>query len=53
LITIGENLREAADATLAVEHTIKILVTCKLVGKEPTDILADAMKFLIDYEGGA
>jgi ribulose-5-phosphate 4-epimerase/fuculose-1-phosphate aldolase len=53
LITIGETLREAADATLAVEHTIKILVTCKLLGKEPTDILADAMKFLIDYEGGA
>jgi len=53
LITIGETLREAADSTLAVEHTIKILVTCKLVGKEPTEILADAMKFLIDYEGGA
>ncbi len=51
LITIGENLREAANATLVVEHTIKIMLACKVLGKEPTQIFAESIESLLNYEG--
>jgi ribulose-5-phosphate 4-epimerase/fuculose-1-phosphate aldolase len=49
LVTIGRNLREAADATYAIEHTIKILLLCKMTGKEPSVIPQDTVDLLLNY----
>ena len=51
LITTGKNLRKAADASLAVEHTIKILLACQLLGKEPAQIPEETVKFLSQFVG--
>jgi L-fuculose-phosphate aldolase len=51
LITIGRNLREAADITLMVEHTIKILLACKLLGQEPTPITEETVDQIFSLYG--
>jgi autoinducer 2 (AI-2) kinase len=51
LITIGKNLRKAADSTLAVEHTVKILLACKITGTEPSLIPEETVKFLSQFIG--
>ncbi|MGD8753119.1 MAG: class II aldolase/adducin family protein [Anaerolineales bacterium] len=51
LITVGATLRKAADATLIIEHTIKILLACKIVGAQPSLIPEDAIKNLSQFIG--
>jgi len=51
LVTLGANLREAADITYTVEHTIKILLACKLVGKEPSLIPQATVDLLTQHAG--
>lgn len=51
LITIGKNLRKAADGTLAVEHTVKILLYMKMAGLTPTEIDEKTVKFLSQFVG--
>ena len=51
LITTGKDLRKAADATLMVEHTIKILLTCKVAGLEPSLFPDKAVNFLKQFAG--
>ncbi len=46
LITTGKSLRRAADATLAVEETVKILLTCKALGVEPSLLPPEAVAML-------
>jgi ribulose-5-phosphate 4-epimerase/fuculose-1-phosphate aldolase len=49
LVTIGRNLREAADATYSIEHTIRILLLCKMTGKEPSVIPQETVDLLLNY----
>jgi L-fuculose-phosphate aldolase len=51
LITTGKNLRKAADATLMVEHTVSILLTCKMADLEPSLIPEKAVDFLRQFAG--
>ena len=49
LVTIGRNLREAADFTYAIEHTIRILLLCRMMGKEPSVIPQETVDLLLNY----
>lgn len=49
LVTIGRSLREAADATYAIEHTIRILLLCKSIGREPSVIPQETVDLLLNY----
>ena len=51
LVTVGSTLREAADVTYAVEHTIKIIMACKTFGREPSLIPPESIKQVIDQAG--
>ncbi|HEY7414242.1 MAG TPA: class II aldolase/adducin family protein [Ktedonobacteraceae bacterium] len=51
LVTVGSTLREAADVTYAVEHTIKIILACKTFGREPSLILPEGIKQVIEQAG--
>jgi L-fuculose-phosphate aldolase len=51
LITTGKDLRKAADATLMVEHTLKILMACKIAGLEPSLFPEKAVTFLKQFAG--
>jgi len=51
LITIGMSLRKAADATYMVEHTIKILLACKLIGQEPAPIPKETLDLILSLYG--
>lgn len=51
LVTLGKDLRKAADATLMVEHTIKILLYCRMAGLETTVIPEKAVQFLSQFAG--
>ncbi len=46
LITTGKSLRRAADATLAVEETTKILLTCRALGIEPSLLPPESVALL-------
>lgn len=52
LITVGRSLREAADATFAVEHTVKILLACKAGGLVPSLISEQGVRLLKRVSGG-
>ena len=51
LITVGKSLRKAADATFMVEHTIKILLVCKLLGQEPAPIPQETVELILSLYG--
>ncbi len=51
LMTVGKDLRQAADGTLMVEHTVKILLMCKIAGLTPTTLPEQAVKFLSQFVG--
>lgn len=51
LITIGKDLRSAADHTFMVEHTLRILFTMKTLGIEPCVLPAQAVKLLSQFAG--
>lgn len=47
LITLGGSLREAADLTLMVEHTLKILFQCHALGRQPSLIPPESVDQLL------
>lgn len=49
LITLGTSLRQAADRTYTVEHAIKVLVLCKALGREPSQIPQAGIDALLSY----
>ena len=51
LITLGKDLRKAADGTLTVEHTVGILLKCKMAGLEPELIPEKTVNFLAQFVG--
>lgn len=51
LMTVGNDLRQAADATLMVEHTVKILLACKMAGLTPSTLPEDTLRRLFQYIG--
>jgi ribulose-5-phosphate 4-epimerase/fuculose-1-phosphate aldolase len=51
LITVGKSLRKAADATYMVEHTIKVLLACKLLGQEPAPIPQENVDLILSLYG--
>jgi ribulose-5-phosphate 4-epimerase/fuculose-1-phosphate aldolase len=51
LITVGKSLRNAADATYMVGHTIKILLACKLLGQEPARIPQETVDLILSLYG--
>ncbi|MHB8757344.1 MAG: class II aldolase/adducin family protein, partial [Bacillota bacterium] len=46
LVTVGADLRAAADAALALEEVAHLVVTCGLLGREPSTIPPEAVKAL-------
>jgi len=36
LLTVGQTLRHAANRTLALEEVVRVLLACRLLGREPT-----------------
>jgi len=53
LITLGSSLRQAADRTCTVEHAIKVLLICKALGREPSQIPQSGVDALVAYLGHA
>lgn len=51
LITLGKDLRQAADTTYLVEHTIKILLLCRLADREPSQLPPAAVDSLLHHAG--
>jgi L-ribulose-5-phosphate 4-epimerase len=51
LITLGKDLRKAADGTLTVEHVIHMLLTLKMAGLEPELIPEKTVQFLAQFAG--
>jgi ribulose-5-phosphate 4-epimerase/fuculose-1-phosphate aldolase len=50
LVTVGKTLREAADLTYMVEHTVKILLACKMTGREPSLISAVGIEQVLQQD---
>ncbi len=46
LLTVGADLRAAADAALALEEVAHLVVTCRLLGQEPSTIPPEAVEAL-------
>jgi ribulose-5-phosphate 4-epimerase/fuculose-1-phosphate aldolase len=51
LMTVGKTLRQAADMSYMVEHTVDILLKCKMAGLQPSTIPDKAIKFLLQFAG--
>ena len=51
LITVGKDLRKAADGTLVVEHTVKILLYMRMAGLRPTLLDEKTIKILSQFAG--
>lgn len=52
LVTLGVTLRKAADLTLMVEHTCRILIACKMMGCEPSQIPEEMIPRLLRHAEG-
>jgi len=46
LLTVGWTLRQAANRTMAIEEVVKIMLACKLFGKEPATLPAEVLELL-------
>jgi L-fuculose-phosphate aldolase len=46
LLTVGWTLRQAANRTMAIEETVKIMLACKLFGQEPAVLPAEVLELL-------
>ena len=46
LLTVGWTLRQAANRTMAIEEVVKIMLACKLFGKEPATLPAEMLELL-------
>ena len=53
LITVGSTLRQAADRSYTVEHAVKVLLICKALGGEPSQIPQAGIDALLGYLGHA
>jgi ribulose-5-phosphate 4-epimerase/fuculose-1-phosphate aldolase len=51
LMTVGKNLRKAADTSYMVEHVVDILLKIKNVGITPTLIPEQTVKMLSQFAG--
>jgi len=52
LVTVGRDLRQAANRALALEETARILITCRLLGIEPQQLPEREAAFLKKVLGG-
>lgn len=53
LITLGKSLRQAADRSYTAEHAVKVLLICKALGGEPSQIPQAGIDALLGYLGHA
>lgn len=51
IISVGETLRQAADTAWSLEHVAKILLACKILGREPTLLSEADVEFIKQYTG--
>jgi ribulose-5-phosphate 4-epimerase/fuculose-1-phosphate aldolase len=52
LITVGKNLRHAADLSLMVEHTLKVIHLVRQIGLEPAELDRASIDRLINFTTG-
>ncbi len=51
LMTVGKNLRKAADNSYMVEHVVDILLKIKMAGLCPSQVPEQTVKFLMQFAG--